>query len=76
MTPEKVTYIDTWSAPRWANVESFVRDQCWALGLTVEIEVDKGWILERGRYRVTGAQAMIDEFRRRGRLAAEQYARQ
>lgn len=65
----------TWEAPRWAKVESFVKDQAMLLGLTCKTEVEKGLIRERGRVEVRGGTEECREFIRRFHAAAREYSK-
>lgn len=65
----------TWEAPRWAKVESFVKDQAMMLGLKCRTEVEKGFIRERGRVEVTGDAEQCREFIRRFQAAAKEYSK-
>lgn len=44
----------TWEAPKWAKVESFVKDHAMLLKLQCTVEVERGWFRERGRVTVVG----------------------
>ena len=50
------------SAPRWAKLPTFLRNQAWALHLELTLEVEKHWLSETIRGRVTGNQADIERF--------------
>jgi len=55
----------TWEAPRWAKMESFVKDQALLLGLECNTEVEKGLLRERGRVSVRGDAENCREFLKR-----------
>ena len=73
MEPQLARFSSVCEAPRWANVPSFLRDQAWNLGLKIEVEVDKGWIRERVRFRIEGEPEKVNEFLSRFKEAGEQY---
>ena len=54
MSPPQGRVTMTWEAPRWAKVESFVKDQAALLKLQCTTEVEKSWFSERGRVTVLG----------------------
>lgn len=54
-----------WDAPRWAKVETFVKDQALLLNLECKIDVRKGLIMEHGRVEVEGNADKCQEFMRR-----------
>lgn len=70
---ERATAKATWGAPRFAEVESFVRDLAFRLDLDVWTQVDKGWLTERGRVRVTGDADACREFMRILNAAMERF---
>mgnify|MGYP007077385295 CR=1 FL=1 len=71
---EKVGKIRSWwEAPRWAGVESAIKNLAWELGLECETEVDKGFINETGRYWVSGTESKLKEFKHRLKLAIKNY---
>jgi hypothetical protein len=63
----KATVKTTWEAPKFAKVESFVRDLALRLDLDVWTQTEKGWFSERGRLKVSGdheaCQKFIDIFK-------------
>ena len=63
----------TWEAPRWAKVSSFIRDVAWHLGLECEINVDKGLIRERGRFKVSGEENKLKTFKKALASAIKEY---
>ena len=70
-----VTYRAFWEAPRWVGYETFLRNQAFVLSLVIDIEVEKGWVRESGRFSVSGPQWAVDEFRHRLGLARREYER-
>lgn len=57
------TWTEILVGPRWAGLPGFLKDQCWALGLTPEIDVDKGFIRETVRVRVTGDDRAVEQLK-------------
>ena len=59
--PEK---LPSWSyvleAPRFAKFPSWLKDAVWGTDMKLEMEVDKGWLRETVRFKVTGPQAQLD----------------
>jgi hypothetical protein len=53
----------TYEAPKWAEVSTFIKNTAWNLNLECEIEVDKGWFRENGRYKVSGSVEKLDKFK-------------
>lgn len=47
-------FVWFWEGPRWAKVTPAVKDVAARLGLRYTVDVDKGWITERGRITVEG----------------------
>ena len=58
----KKTSSTVYEAPRWADVASWLQDEAFLAGLDLHIEVEKGWLRERGRFRVTGHPEDVDDF--------------
>jgi hypothetical protein len=56
------TSSTVYEAPRWAGVASWLKDEAFLAGLELHIEVEKGWMRERGRFRVTGRPEDVDDF--------------
>ena len=54
--------VSTWSGPRWAHAESFIRDWAWQCGLECEVTCEAGWFRERGRFTVRGDTADVQRF--------------
>ncbi len=52
----------TWEAPRWAKMESFIKDQALLLGLECKTEVNKWLLRESGRVEVMGESDKCKEF--------------
>lgn len=67
------TIKSTWAAPRWAKVSSFIKDVAFELGLECEVDVDKGLIRERGRFKVSGDENALRLFKKAFESAAEKY---
>lgn len=59
---QQKTSSTVYEAPRWAGVSCYLKDQAFLLGVQLEIEVEKGWIRENGRFRVTGPADKVDQF--------------
>ena len=51
------------TAPRWGQLPKAFRNMCWERGLSLEIEVDQGWIMETIRIRVSGPEAKVSRFK-------------
>lgn len=51
-------------APRWAGASKFIKNLAWELGLELQIEVDKGFIRETVRYKVSGTESKLRNFQR------------
>lgn len=66
-------YRDIVEGPRWAGVSTFIKDECWARGLDLKIEIDKGWILETVRIEITGDDAAVQKFHRELYASLEAY---
>lgn len=63
-------------APRWARFPKALRNLCFEMGLDLDMEVERGWLREMIRIRVSGAEtelaklqyavyATIDEYQMR-----------
>lgn len=55
-------YSSTWQALRVAGFSSFVRDTAFLFDLDLDIQVEKGLLLERGRFRVSGPPEKVNQF--------------
>lgn len=53
------TYRQVVEAPRWARLPSFLKDVAHGLDLRLSLEIDKGWVFERVRFRFEGDDAAI-----------------
>ena len=53
-----------WKGPRWAGVSTFIKNLAWELDLECEVEVDKGWFCESGRFKVTGNSEKLELFKK------------
>lgn len=75
----KKTSSTVYEAPRWAGVASWLKDEAFLAGLDLHIEVEKGWLRERGRFRVSGPPEVVDDFMdlfdRAGRAYNDQLAK-
>lgn len=67
------TLKTTWDAPRWAHVESFVRDLAFHLNLECWTQVEKGWLREHGRLKVSGDENACQQFMDKLNLALSEY---
>lgn len=57
------TYSQIVQAPRWARLSSFIRDLAFLYQVTLNIEVEKGWVVEKIRFIADGDPDSIDKFR-------------
>jgi hypothetical protein len=48
------TYRQIITGPRWAGVSTFLKDEAFALGLEIKLDIDKGWISETIRCECRG----------------------
>lgn len=52
----------TWRALKLYNLDIFMKNLAWNLQLELELHLDKGWIKDSARWRVTGEYAAVSEF--------------
>ncbi len=62
-------------APRWAGLQTLVRDLAWGYGLKLDLQADKGWIRETVRFMVEGDDRKVANFRRDLYASLEDYQR-
>lgn len=70
---EVATLKSYWDGPRWSGFESFLRDLCHMLGCKCEIEVEKSFLTEHGRFTVSGTDEQIMAFKRKYAAAVAAY---
>lgn len=63
----------TYSRPRWAKFETFVRDLAFRLNLEIEFHSEKGWIFESGRFKLTGSDENISRANKIIKKSIEEY---
>lgn len=57
-------WVDVLGAPRWAGLSSFIKDECWRRGVELQIEIEKGWIRETSRIKITGPEETVTRLKR------------
>lgn len=73
---EQGEWIEILSGPKFAKLPRLIKDGCWERGLKLEMEVDKGWIRETVRIKVTGPAVRVNDFKRAVYWAIESYRNQ
>ena len=70
---EEASIKTTCEGPRWACIPEFIKNLAFELDLKCDIDVDKGWIRENIRFKVSGAAAGVLAFKRVFEKAFKQY---
>lgn len=60
----EATWREIVEGHRFAGFQSFLKDECFALGLQLTIDSDRGWIRETTRFEVTGDEEKIAKLKR------------
>lgn len=66
-------YVFDYEAPRWAKVAYEIKRLAAINDLTVNIDTDKGWIIEQGIVTLQGSQDDINMFKYYFKQAVEEY---
>jgi predicted cupin superfamily sugar epimerase len=48
--------------PRWAKLESLIKNHAWAARLDIKTDVEKGWFRETVRFEVSGEDKVVDQY--------------
>jgi hypothetical protein len=48
--------------PRWAKIESLIKNYAWAASLDIKTDVEKGWFRETVRFEVSGEDKVVDQY--------------
>ena len=72
-TERNATAKFIWEGPRWAHMESYLRDLAWRLDLEIKVEIEKHLITESGRCSVTGDKSQTQRFIRTANAAIADY---
>jgi len=73
MSERTGTIKDVVETPRWAKMPKFIEDICFTLDLDLELSVDKGWIRETTRFKVTGTEEKLNSFKEHFEAGVEEY---
>lgn len=60
---EQAEWVEIFTAPRFAGLSGAIKDGCWKRGLKLDISIDKGWVRETIRIKVTGDKIKLHDFR-------------
>lgn len=60
-------------APKFAKVPTAIRNRAWEVGLSLQIEVESGFLRETIRYAVTGEDDLVNQFYLDLKLAESQW---
>lgn len=52
----------TWTALKFYKLDVFMKNLAWDLRLELELHIDKGWLQDSVRWRVTGESAAVTQF--------------
>lgn len=47
---------------RTAGMSKAIKETAWVIGLDIEMDIDKGWIFESVRFKVTGTDDQVRRF--------------
>jgi hypothetical protein len=65
MSERQASWKMTYEVHKWAGMESFLKDEAFKLDLELSLQNEKGWLFERGRFKVNGPVSKVREFRYR-----------
>lgn len=61
------------SGPRWARIESALRNIAWDMGLEIRTEADRCWLTETVRFEVSGPDREVNIFVNAVKGAADEW---
>lgn len=73
MSGPQAVYREIITGPRWAGIDTFLKDMAFELGLDIRLDIDNGWIRKTVRVECRGDADSIMKMSRAVTAALEQY---